>query len=148
LHPALVRPATSIGLPSMKSTFLALVLVALCTSFAAAQQPAARGQDVGQQLTPAVITPDMWYYSQEQRRHDDPQQAVRRKAEQVSEQRAARIAAMKWYGMSNARPAAAATPWMGVYSPAWVGNGYDRYDWVGLGSPHTARYVSPTLIIR
>jgi hypothetical protein len=131
----------------MKSSVLSLVLVALCTSFAAAQQPAARRQS-GNQLTPAVITPEMWYYSQEQRRHDDPQQAVRRKAEFVSEQRAARLAALKWYGMSNARPAAAATPWMGVYSPAWVGNGYDRYDWVGLGWPHTAGYVAPALIVR
>jgi hypothetical protein len=30
---------------------------------------------------------------------------------------------------------------MGVFSPAWVGNGYDRYDWVGAGWPTTTLRV-------
>jgi hypothetical protein len=140
----------------MKRTLLTLVLsvpvIALaCVSTASAQQPA-RQPALTPELTPAVTTPDMWYYSQEQRRHDDPRQAVRRKAEFVSQQRAARIAAMKWYGMSNSRPVASTTPSMGVYSPAWVGNGGDRFDWInwhGLGWPQqTALYASPTLIVR
>jgi hypothetical protein len=132
----------------MKRTLLALVLALACGSIAAAQQPVRQHPAAQPELTPAVTTPDMWYYSQEQRRHDDPQQAVRRKAEFVSQQRAARVAAMKWYGMSNSRPVASTTPSMGVYSPAWVGNGGDRFDWIGLNSPHTALYASPTLIVR
>ncbi len=132
----------------MKRTLLVLVLALACGSIASAQQPAHQPAATPE-LTPAVTTPEMWYYSQEQRRHDDPQQAVRRKAEFVSQQRAARIAAMKWYGMSNSRPVASTTPFMGVYSPAWVGNGGDRFDWIGLGYPQrTALYESPTLIVR
>jgi hypothetical protein len=88
--------------------------------------------------TPQTITPEMWFYSQELNRHDDPAQAVRRKAEIRAAQRMQRIAAMKWFGFSNARPQASTTPMMGVYSPAWIGNGYDRYDWAGASWPSTA----------
>jgi hypothetical protein len=88
-------------------------------------------------LTPSNITPEMWLYSQEVRRHDDPAQAVRRKAEFRAAQRMQRVAAMKYFGMSNARPQAECVPMMGHYSPAWVGNGQDRYDWAGVGSPGT-----------
>jgi len=87
--------------------------------------------------TPSNITPEMWLYSQELNRHDDPAQAVRRKAELRGAQRMQRIAAMKWFGFSNARPQASTAPMMGVYSPAWIGNGYDRYDWIGVSSPTT-----------
>ena len=88
--------------------------------------------------TPSNITPEMWLYSQELNRHDDPAQAVRRKAELRGAQRRQRIAAMKWFGLSNARPQASTVPMMGVYSPTWVGNGYDRYDWMGVSWPATA----------
>jgi hypothetical protein len=91
-------------------------------------------------LSPESMTPEMYLYLQDQRRHDDPAQAVRRKAEMRAAQRMDRIAAMKWFGMSNARPQASAIPMMGVYSPAWIGNGYDRYDWVG-GTGSTATIV-------
>ena len=90
-----------------------------------------RGQQPQPQLMPAQVTPEMWIYSQEMRRYEDPQQAVRRKAELRASQRAARLAAMKWFGFSNARPQANPVPFMSAYSPAWVGNGPDRYDWVG-----------------
>ncbi|HEX5103937.1 MAG TPA: hypothetical protein VFV87_09015 [Pirellulaceae bacterium] len=82
--------------------------------------------------TPQTVTPDMWYYSQEIQRHDDPAQAVRRKAELRAAQRMQRIAAMKWFGFSNSRPQASPVPMMGMYSPVWIGNGYDRYDWAGV----------------
>jgi hypothetical protein len=81
----------------------------------------------------------MWYYSQEMRRHDDPKQAVRRKAEFVTQQRMRRIESMKWFGISNARPYASTTPFMDEYSPAWIGNGYHPYQWVGVGSPVIVR---------
>jgi hypothetical protein len=88
-----------------------------------------------QQLVPAQVTPEMWIYSQEMRRYEDPQQAVRRKAELKASQRADRLATMKWFGFSNSRPQANPVPFMSVYSPTWVGNGYDRYDWVGTNWP-------------
>lgn len=80
-------------------------------------------------------TPEMWFYLQEQQRHDDPKAAVRRKAELRAAQRRNRLAAMKWYGLSNQRPRANPTPWFGVYSPMWVANLWEPYRWVGLGTP-------------
>lgn len=91
--------------------------------------------------TPNNVTPEMWLYSQQLNRHDDPAQAVRRKAELRGAQRMQRIAAMKWYGFSNARPQASPVPMMGAYSPAWIGNGYDRYDWIGVAWPATTLRV-------
>ena len=46
---------------------------------------------------------------------------------------------MRWYGFSNIRPQASVTPFMGADSPAWMGNGYDRYDW-------TSTYYTPTVV--
>ena len=83
-------------------------------------------------LTTPTVTPELWLYSQELRRHDDPAQAVRRRAEQRADQRSQRLAAMKWFGLSNARPQASPVPIMDVYSPKWVGNGANRSDWVGV----------------
>jgi len=82
-------------------------------------------------LSTPNVTPELWLYSQEMRRHDDSAQAVRRRAELRADQRSQRLAALKWFGLSNSRPQASPIPLMGVYSPAWVGNGPNRYDWVG-----------------
>jgi hypothetical protein len=84
-------------------------------------------------LSAPAVTPELWVYSQEQRRHDDPAQAVRRKAEFQAEQRMARLASLKWYGYSNSRPEAGMTPIMGTYSAGWGGNGWNRYEWFGVG---------------
>jgi hypothetical protein len=81
------------------------------------------------------VTPELWVYSQELQRHDDPAQAVRRKAELKADQRISRLAALKWYGQSNSRPDACPIPLMSVYSPRWVGYGWERYDWTAVGSP-------------
>ena len=93
--------------------------------------PAAAEFTLPNLATPAV-TPELWLYSQELRRHDDPAQAVRRRAEQRAAERGQRLAALKWFGLSNARPQVSPVPLMGVYSPTWVGNGANRYDWVGV----------------
>ena len=50
--------------------------------------------------------------------------------------------------MSNARPTASTTPFMDEYSPAWVGNGYHPYQWVGVGSPSAVIYYTPAVIVR
>jgi hypothetical protein len=103
--------------------------------------PVVRRTETRQPTPPVVVSngptvpPEMWLYSEEIRRHDDPAQAVRRKAELRGAQRMSRIAAMKWFGFSNSRPQASPVPMMGEYSPAWIGNGYDRYDWVGVNWP-------------
>jgi hypothetical protein len=48
---------------------------------------------------------------------------------------------MKWYGYSNSRPVASSIPTMGSYSPGWIGNGLDRYDWAGVSLTPPAIYV-------
>ena len=82
-------------------------------------------------VSPSQMTPEMYLYLHEQRRNDDPKQAVRRKAELKTAQRNQRLAAQKWFGVSNARPMASAQPFMDLYSPRWIGNGYNAFDWQG-----------------
>ncbi len=112
-------------------TFLPAMLV--CSVLAAQDldklsKPAAN-QEAG--ANDVAQTEDMWFYLQELRRYDDPQAVIRRKAERKGDQRRQRLAAMKWYGYSQSRPSANPTPSMGVYSPMWVGNGADPYQWIG-----------------
>jgi len=97
------------------------------------QPPAPATHFTPQTLSVPATTPELWVYTQEQRRHDDPAQAVRRKAEFQAQQRMARLAALKAYGYSNSRPEAGMTPIMGTYSAGWIGNGWNRYDWFGSG---------------
>ena len=134
----------------MKRAFLACALVVVSASLASAQQPVVKKPILGTNeqpvVTPETVTPDMWYYSQENRRHDDPKQAVRRKAEYVAQQRTLRIESMKWFGMSNSRPLASTTPFMDEYSPAWVGNSSHPYQWIPVGSPSTAIYYTPVIV--
>ena len=78
------------------------------------------------------MTPEMWLYVQEMRRHDDPKEAVRRKAEYRTAQRQRRMAAREWFGYSNARPTANSDPWTAGYSAHWSGNNAMRPDqWIG-----------------
>lgn len=78
------------------------------------------------------MTPEMWLVMEEMRRHDDPREAVRRKAEFRSTQRMRRIAAREWFGYSNMRPVANPIPWTSGYSPRWTSNNALRPDqWSG-----------------
>lgn len=89
--------------------------------------------DAEQSPSMANLSPEMWLYMQQMQRHDDPQMAVRRKAEERAAQRSNRIAARKWFGLSNARPSASPVPTMGTYSPFWAGNDSDPNRWNGVG---------------
>jgi hypothetical protein len=129
---------------------LSLALLLIAAPLASAQQPVAKktGTTVTVLPTPhrpaehttapslsaPQVTPELWVYSQEQQRHDDPALAVRRKAELKADQRLARLAALKWYGLSNSRPDASPTPFMSVYSPGWIGNSWSRYEWPAAGT--------------
>jgi hypothetical protein len=93
------------------------------------------------ELNPSQVTPELYLYMHDLRRHDDPQQAVRRKAEARTAAREARITAMKWYGMSNARPQANPVPFMGTYSPTWIGGRNERFDWYGPTWPSVSLRV-------
>ncbi|MDA0657594.1 MAG: hypothetical protein O3C60_02025 [Planctomycetota bacterium] len=80
--------------------------------------------------TPAQTTPEMWIYAQEQKRLDDPRQIMRRKSQQEGAWRRERIAARKWFGLSNLRPTANPIPTMSAsYSPSWGGSHWDPFLW-------------------
>lgn len=121
---------------------LSLAAVGLTSHGQAQDRDDRKEADAQAELVPAQVTPEMWIYSQEMKRYEDPQLALRRKAELKAAQRASRLAAMKWFGFSNARPQANPVPFMSVYSPTWTGNGYDRYDWVG------ARWPTGTVVLQ
>lgn len=124
-----------------------IVPAALCCAVAVVSHAGAqdlnlnRGEPVATQQSPdqlpslSNITPEMWLYLQQLQRHDDPKMAVRRKAEERARQRENRLASRRWFGLSNMRPVANPVPLMGTYSPMWVGNSWDEYHWVGVGSP-------------
>jgi hypothetical protein len=127
---------------AMKKVAVSVCLFALvCTSAVRGQDPvpfiapAAAGTHEAPTTIPGVspsqMTPEMYLYLHEQKRNDDPKQAVRRKAELKTAQRNQRLAAQKWFGVSNSRPMASAQPFMDLYSPRWVGNGYNAFDWEG-----------------
>ena len=84
-----------------------------------------------QQAEPSMAS-DVWLYLHEERRHDDPHQAIRRKAEAKATARGQRLAAMQWYGMSNQRPSASSVPFMGTYSPSWASGMIRPNSWFGL----------------
>lgn len=96
-------------------------------------------------ISPSQMTPEMYLYLHELKRYDDPKQAVRRKAELKTAQRNQRLAAQKWFGVSNARPMASAQPFMDLYSPRWVGNGYNSFDWIGSESATSVIVVDPSI---
>ena len=80
------------------------------------------------------MTPEMWLYLQEMHRHDDPKEAVRRKAEFRAAERQRRIAAREWFGYSNSRPSANPDPYHNTWSAHWSANNAVRPDqWIGSG---------------
>jgi hypothetical protein len=71
------------------------------------------------------LTPQMYRYLVDMQRYHAPIDLPRQRAQLKAQQRMERMAAMKWYGLSNARPTATATPFMGsTFAPRWVGNSY------------------------
>jgi hypothetical protein len=123
-----------------KMFWLGVVLVGMAR-IAQAQGPMSESRDLRRDQGPSAVspTPEMWFYEQERTRYEDSKGAVRRKAEARASQRAGRLASMKWYGMSNSRPVANATPLFGTYSPMWVSNSADPNQW---------RSVVPSVVVR
>lgn len=124
----------------MKKIALSVCLFALTCTAALGQDPVPQIDGANEVpviqgtipgVSPGQMTPEMYLYLHELKRHDDPKQAVRRKAELKTAQRNQRLAAQKWFGVSNARPMASAQPFMDLYSPRWIGNGYNAFDWSG-----------------
>ena len=98
----------------------------------AKQEGAAKGSHTANGSSLSEMPPELWFYTQEMRRRDDPKEAVRRKAEFRTAQRQRRIAAREWFGYSNSRPVANLDPWDTSHSPHWTANNALHPDrWVG-----------------
>lgn len=92
------------------------------------QEPAWNATSVGQ----VEPTPEMWFYEQYRQQYQDPQAVVREKAEFRAAQRQRRLAARRWFGLSNARPRANSDPFHGDYSARWTSNnGFYPSRWAG-----------------
>jgi hypothetical protein len=72
-------------------------------------------------LSEIKATPEMWFYEQYMHEYKDPKNAVRANAAFAAQQRANRLAAMRWFGLSNSRPRISPDP-INVYPPAWSSN--------------------------
>ncbi len=125
-----------------RMTICACLLAVLSAGTAWAQRPDRLGADRSVRSESRIAvgelqpTPEMWFYEQYQQQYDDPSVAVREKAEFRASQRQSRLAAMRWFGLSNSRPQAASDPFHGDHSPKWTSNS-SRYQsrWVGGGTP-------------
>ena len=114
------------------------ILLLLVAVTAMAQQPAAKKAGPKGNISPGELTPtpEMWFYEQYRLQHQDPKAMVRRRAEFRADQRERRLAAMKWFGFSNARPRAGTDPFHGDSSPCWTsGNANYPFRWNGVGAP-------------
>ena len=120
-------------------------LVVLSAGMAAAQQ-AHRGtrqaiRVAGRDRTPIITssgqvqpTPEMWFYEQYQQRYDTPAAKVEQNALFRATQREHRLAARRWFGLSNVRPQASSDPFHGDYSARWTSNnGFYPQRWTGWG---------------
>ncbi len=96
---------------------LAVVVFYLSSDLTFADHLESPEGDVGISLADVEPTPEMWFYSQERLRYDDPKTAVRRKAEYRAWQRQRRIALMKSMGLSKQRPLVYYSPFHTFYSP-------------------------------
>jgi hypothetical protein len=92
-------------------------------------------------LSTTPVSPEVWLYEQERERYDNPQAMVRRRAEIRGAQRQQRLASMKWYGLSNARPDHTPTPWFGPQSPRWGSNSGHPYIWHARTTPRVVLQV-------
>ncbi|MDP6447967.1 MAG: hypothetical protein QF805_29510, partial [Pirellulaceae bacterium] len=83
------------------------------------------------------IDPRVWLYVNELKRYEDPKRAVRRNAELRAQQRRARLASQRWYGISPLRPTVSSIPAMSHYGYQ-VGTVGAHY-WIS--TPPLAMYV-------
>jgi hypothetical protein len=119
---------------------LAFALCSTCVgqdaSYEVRREPVRRASGVIDTSAAALApTPEMWFYEQERKRHDDPKLSVRARAELQASQRRERLASSKWYGIYNSRPTVSPTPWFTSYSDHWGSNSYDPQRWRMPASP-------------
>jgi hypothetical protein len=69
------------------------------------------------------------YYQPPTTYRPDTRAIIHQKAQARAQERQARMASLSWYGMSNARPTAAPTPFTSLYSPVWQMPGGRPFAW-------------------
>jgi hypothetical protein len=97
-------------------------------------------QDFGDSAGPERDPEDSLYY-QPPAYHPDTRALIHQKAQARAYQRQSRLASLSWYGMSNARPTAALTPFTTLYSPVWQMPGGRPFAWHTYGWPTYVVYV-------
>jgi hypothetical protein len=112
------------------------LLVVLMAVPAVAQTPAENGTTLrfSGGITPGEVTatPEMWFYQQERNRWENPKEAIRRRAQFQTAQREARMAARRWFGVSNSRPTVSAAFMNGEAGATWTGGDpFYPYRWTG-----------------
>ena len=133
----------------MKRLWIVFAVMLFVVPAATAQEGSSNDSKVMPNVTVSTgqvtATPEMWFYEQRLREYMDSKMAVRRVAEQKAAQRRARIAARKWYGLSNLRPTASPDPYNGSYSPRWGGNNslYPNL-WSGYGPSYVVLWPYDT----
>lgn len=131
--------------------FCLSLIVTLSCSAAWAQDVSfgpAKDVDPPQAEKEHTLTPEMYRYLSDLQRYGGPQDLTRVRAQREADQRKERLSAMRWYGYSNSRPMAAATPFTSQYGPRWVGGRNQPYFWRDMGhfQTHvTAQGGVPTL---
>jgi hypothetical protein len=101
----------------------AFVVVFTLAAGAAHAQQAAEVVPATKAKNTVELTPEMHRYLVDLQRQSAPVELHRQRAQLKAQQRGERLAALKWYGMSNSRPTAGVTPFVGMqYSPRWLGN--------------------------
>jgi hypothetical protein len=120
---------------ALKSSILA-VIVGVCMSGASTLL----AQDFDRQARLEENHEDSLYYQQPAYR-PNTRAIIHQKALARSEQRQARLASLDWYGISNARPATAATPFTSLHSRAWQTPGLRPYAWHPFAGPTFVYYT-------
>jgi hypothetical protein len=123
-------------------------LLVLSNAWAQPPAPTDHSHAAPPQPPQAGHVPDTTSYARAYRQDTDARLAVRRKSEYRAAQRMNRIAALQWYGLSNSRPAASATPWMSQYSPTWTSNTRKPFAWSGAARSTTVIIYPPQAYLR
>jgi hypothetical protein len=84
---------------------------------------------------------DQTWYQAPTNYQPDTRAIIHQKAQTRAAQRDARMASLQWYGMSNARPTAAPTPFTSLYSPVWQQPGGRPFAWNTSNWPTSVVYV-------
>jgi hypothetical protein len=93
-----------------------------------------RAQEVEKRFAAPDEPADNWYY-RPQTYQPNPRAIIQERAFTRANQRQARLAALSWYGMYNARPTAAPTPFTSLYSPVWQQPGGRPFAWYAASRP-------------